>query len=83
MEIAKALGGRLVILLPMAFCIFLLLESQDKGVRLFALIALIILEQIREWLLISSIREVLPPVSSSASQMRIKSLGRGKDNKKQ
>ena len=67
MEIAKALGGRLIILLPMAFCIFLLLESQDKTVRLLALIALIILEQIREWLLISS----------------LKSLGRGKDNKKQ
>lgn len=66
MELSKALGGRLVILLPMAFCIFLLLDSQDKGVRLFALIALIILEQIREWLLISS----------------IKSLGKEKDNKK-
>ena len=66
MEIAKALGGRLIILLPMAFCIFLLLESEDKGVRLFALIALILLEQIREWLLISS----------------IKSLGKQKDNKK-
>jgi hypothetical protein len=50
----------------MAFCIFLLLDSQDKGVRLFALIALIILEQTREWLLISS----------------LKSLGKGKDNKK-
>ena len=66
MEIAKALGGRLILLLPMAFCIFLLLDSQDKGVRLLALIALIILEQIREWLLISS----------------VKPLGKEKDNKK-
>ena len=66
MEIAKALGGRLIILLPMAFCIFLLLDSQDKTVRLLALIALIVLEQIREWLLISS----------------LKSLGKEKNNKK-
>ena len=50
------MGGRLVILLPMAFCIFLLLDNQDKGVRLIALIALAILEQIREWLLVSAIK---------------------------
>jgi hypothetical protein len=58
LELSRAMGGRLVILLPMAFCIFLLLDSQDRNVRLFALIALIILEQVREWLLISSIKEL-------------------------
>ena len=56
MKLTSAMGGRLVILLPMAFCIFLLLDSQDKGVRLIALIALAILEQIREWLLVSAIK---------------------------
>lgn len=66
MDLPKALGGRLILLLPMAFCIFLLLDSQDKGVRLLALIALIILEQIREWLLLSS----------------VKPAGKEKDNKK-
>jgi len=45
-----------VVLLPMAFCIFLLLASDDRMVRLAAIIALIIMEQIREWLLVSSIR---------------------------
>ena len=67
MEIAKALGGRLIILLPMAFCIFLLLDSQDKTVRLLALLGLIVLEQIREWRLISS----------------LKALGKEKNNKKE
>jgi hypothetical protein len=40
----------------MAFCIFLLLESQDRAIRLLAIIGLIILEQAREWLLLSTIR---------------------------
>ena len=56
MDLARSLGGRMVLLLPMAFCIFLLLDSQDKVVRLFALIALAIIEQIREWLLVSGIK---------------------------
>ena len=52
------MGGRLAILLPMAFCIFLLLDSQDKAMRLAALVALAILEQIREWLLVSGIKGI-------------------------
>ena len=56
MKASTALGGRLIILLPMAFCIFLLLDSQDRAVRLLAVIGLIILEQAREWLLLSTIR---------------------------
>lgn len=56
MEIGKAVGARLVILLPMAYCIFLLLDSQDKNVRLAAIIALVLLEQLREWLLVKSSR---------------------------
>ena len=56
MDAPKALGGRLLLLLPIAFCIYLLLVSQDQTVRLLAIVALIILEQIREWLLVSGIK---------------------------
>jgi len=56
LDIPKALGGRLVLLLPMAFCIFLLLDNQDKSVRVFAFVVLAVLEQIREWLLVSGIK---------------------------
>ncbi|VVB98979.1 Uncharacterised protein [uncultured archaeon] len=40
----------------MAFCIALLLVSNDGMVRLFSVIALIIMEQIREWLLVSAMK---------------------------
>ena len=40
----------------MAFCIFLVLDSQDRNVRLAAVVVLAVMEQIREWLLISSIK---------------------------
>lgn len=52
------LTGRLVLLLPMAFCIFLLLDSQDKNVRMLAIIGLIILDQAREWLLVQGIKSL-------------------------
>ena len=58
MKTGFALGGRLVLLLPMAFCIFLLLDSQDRGLRLMALIALIVLEQAREWMLVKNISDL-------------------------
>ena len=58
MKTGFALGGRLVLLLPMAFCIFLLLDSQDKTVRLLAIIALVVLEQAREWMLVKNISEL-------------------------
>lgn len=56
MDTPKALGGRLILLLPMAFCIALLLVSDDRVARLFAVIALIVMEQIREWLLVSAMK---------------------------
>ena len=56
MDFPKALGGRLLLLIPIAFCIFLLLASDDRMIRLLAVIALIILEQLREWLLFSSFK---------------------------
>ena len=58
MKVGTAFGARFLILIPMAYCIFLLLDSQDKSIRLLALIGLIVLEQIREWVLISSMREL-------------------------
>lgn len=42
----------------MAFCIFLLLDSQDRNVRLMAIIAIIILEQVREWMLVKNISDI-------------------------
>ncbi len=57
MKIGTALSGRLLALIPMAFCIFVLLDNQDKNVRLLALLMLIVLEQIREWMLLSGIGE--------------------------
>ncbi|MFA6489673.1 MAG: hypothetical protein WCT52_03230 [Candidatus Micrarchaeia archaeon] len=58
MNLTYAMGGRLLILLPMAFCIFLLLDSQDRMVRLAALVVLTVLEQIREWLLVRGIKGI-------------------------
>ena len=51
-------AGRFLLLIPMAFCIYLLFESEDKYVRLAAIIALIILEQTRQWLMFSSMRSL-------------------------
>ena len=55
MKLGTALNGRLLILIPMAFCIFVLLDNQDKTVRLLALLVLIVLAQFREWMLLSGI----------------------------
>ena len=55
MKMGTVLGGRLLILIPIAFCLFLLIDSPDKTVRLLAVVALIPLEQAREWLLVSGI----------------------------
>ena len=56
LEASKVIGGRLLLLLPIAFCIFLLLDSQDRWVRMLAIVALIVLEQAREWLLLCAAR---------------------------
>lgn len=58
--------GRLALLLPMAFCIFLVLDSQDRNVRLAAIVSLAVMEQIREWLLISSIKGLQGKAGNSA-----------------
>jgi len=57
LDFGKAFGFRFVLLIPMAYCIFLLLASQDQFVRLLSIVVLVILEQTREWLLIKSISE--------------------------
>ena len=61
MKVSTALLGRLVLLLPMAFCIFVLLDNQDRTLRLLALVALVILEQVREWVLINSLKSLRAP----------------------
>jgi hypothetical protein len=58
LEVPKAFAGRLLLLLPVAFCVFLLLASEDRMVRLLAIIALVVLTQVREWLLVQSIKGV-------------------------
>ena len=49
---------RYIILVPMAICICLLLASNDVNVRLMAIIALIILEQVRDWSLLATARAI-------------------------
>ena len=49
---------RYIILVPMAFCIYLLLASSDVNVRMMAIIALIVLEQIRDWSLLATARAI-------------------------
>jgi len=49
---------RYIILAPMAYCIYLLLASNDANVRMVAIIALIILEQIRDWSLLATARAI-------------------------
>ena len=57
-SISKAFFLRYIILAPIAFCIYLLLASSDINVRLAAIIALIILEQIRDWSLLATARAI-------------------------
>ena len=49
---------RYIILVPMAFCICILLASNDVNVRLIAIIALILLEQVRDWSLLATARSI-------------------------
>lgn len=54
MDFRNAFAIRWALLLPMAFLIALVITSQEMMVRLFCIIGLIILEQIRQWLMIAS-----------------------------
>ena len=56
--IMKAFVLRYIILAPMAYCIYLLLASSDVNVRLAAIIALIVLEQVRDWSLLATARGI-------------------------
>ena len=56
--IMKTFVLRYIILAPMAYCIYLLLASSDVNVRLMAIIALIVLEQIRDWSLLATARAI-------------------------
>ncbi|MFA6214172.1 MAG: hypothetical protein WC717_02745, partial [Candidatus Micrarchaeia archaeon] len=49
---------RYIILAPMAYCIYLLLASNDANVRLAAVICLIVLEQVRDWSLLATARSI-------------------------
>ncbi len=54
----KTFSMRFLILAPIAFCIFLILASEDRVVRLAAVVGLVILAQIREFALVSSMKEL-------------------------
>jgi len=56
--LAKTFILRYLLLIPIALCLFLILDSQDKMVRLGAVIALVILSQAREWLMAQSMRSL-------------------------
>jgi len=56
--IMKIFMLRYIILVPIAYCIYLLLASNDSNVRLEAIIVLIILEQIRDWSLLATARSI-------------------------
>ena len=58
LSIFKTFLLRYIILAPMAYCIYLLLASSDVNVRMMAIIALIILEQIRDWSLLATARTI-------------------------
>jgi hypothetical protein len=56
--IMKTFVLRYIVLAPMAYCIYLLLASSDANVRLMAIIALIVLEQVRDWSLLAAARTI-------------------------
>jgi len=58
LSIFKTFLLRYIILAPMAYCIYLLLASNDVNVRLMAIIALILLEQVRDWSLLATARAI-------------------------
>lgn len=58
LSIFKTFLLRYIILAPMAYCIYLLLASNDANVRLTAIIALILLEQVRDWSLLATARSI-------------------------
>ncbi|MEM2137931.1 MAG: hypothetical protein QW568_02490 [Candidatus Anstonellaceae archaeon] len=58
MDWQKSFGIRFLLLIPIAFCLFLLLDSQDRMVRLGAVVLLVILAQAREWLMAQSMRSL-------------------------
>ena len=58
LSISKAFFLRYIILAPMAYCIYLVLASSQANIRLMAVIALIILEQIRDWSLLATARAI-------------------------
>jgi hypothetical protein len=56
--IMKTFVLRYIILAPMAYCIYLAIASNDVNVRMMAIVALIILEQIRDLSLLATARAI-------------------------
>jgi hypothetical protein len=58
LQVQKAFSIRYALLVPLAFCLFLLLDSQDRTLRLAALVGAIVLEQIRQWAMVESMKHL-------------------------
>jgi len=58
LKLMAIFAARFLILAPMAFCIFVILASEEKMVRLLAVISLIVLEQAREFMLVQSMKDL-------------------------
>ncbi|MFA5108037.1 MAG: hypothetical protein WC492_00685 [Candidatus Micrarchaeia archaeon] len=66
-----SIGGsvllRWVLLLAMALCLAVLLDNQDKNMRMVAVVFLVVLAQIRE---VSLIEDATAPVSKQAPKTK-------------
>lgn len=54
--IMRSFSIRYLILLPIAFCLYVLIVSSDMNTRFLAVLALVLLAQVRDWSLLSSAR---------------------------
>ncbi|MFA4983053.1 MAG: hypothetical protein WC588_02430 [Candidatus Micrarchaeia archaeon] len=57
MDWQKALAGRAILLLPIAVCAFVVIDSQDRFLRLLGLLGLVVFAQAREWMLLSTAKK--------------------------
>ena len=66
-KIAKVFAGRMLLLIPIAFCLLVVISSDDRTIRALAVIGLIILEQAREWLVFSNFMPKAASLPSDAA----------------
>jgi hypothetical protein len=57
-KIGIKFAARYLVLLPIAFCLYVLLVSNDANTRLLAIIGLIVLAQIRDVTMVQAMEEM-------------------------